>query len=180
MKAVFLDRDGIININKPYISDLADIEYVPDVFNQLKKLTDNDYSLFIVTNQGGVGLGKISEEQYCNIEEAIERKVLENGSKITETFSSFFHPKAGELYTSHKHLRKPNSGMIQEATKKYNIQLDTSYLIGDKMSDIAAGNSFNVESLLIRNEFTCKNEVENNYKLTFSSLGEAVNHIISV
>tara|TARA_B100000214_G_scaffold357442_1_gene316983 strand:- start:3084 stop:3626 length:543 start_codon:yes stop_codon:yes gene_type:complete len=178
MKAIFLDRDGIININRPYINRINKINFVPGLFEALKILNKNGFSLIIITNQGGVGLGKISESEYFAIQDYVEKKLLLEGIRILKTYYSFFHPKNPDLYKNHRLYRKPESGMIEKSILDFGIKREKSFLIGDKMSDIESGRNSNITSLLIRNEYSDQDANSGLYNLSFKDISSAVSYII--
>ena len=178
MKAIFLDRDGVININKPYINSVNDIEFIPDIFRSIKSLSSENFTLFIITNQGGVGLGKITPEEYFLIEDYVHESFKKKGISVEKTYCSFFHPKNPGFFQEHECLRKPRTGMIEKAVKEYGVRVEESYLIGDKVSDIRCGEKAGVKSLLIRNQYTSEDpEYKSDYPY-FHSISDVKNYIL--
>lgn len=136
-KAVFLDRDGVINevlsdrvkfVNKP-----EELYFLPGVPEAIKKLnTFFDY-IFVVTNQGGVGLGFMKESQLINIHDHMITELKKEGAIIHEAVYCAHKPKSGCA------CRKPNGKLIEDLGQKYNIDLAHSYMVGDTDTDIIAG-----------------------------------------
>ncbi len=129
-KALFLDRDGIINIDHGYVSKIEDFIFTEGIFELLRLFLDKAYLLFIVTNQSGIGRGYYSEDDFLRLtswmlEEFKKREI--------EIVSVEYCPHAPEEKCS---CRKPEIGMIDEILAKQNIILEKSWLIGDKQSDI--------------------------------------------
>ena len=136
-KAVFLDRDGVINevltdrvkfVNKPH-----ELYFLPGVPEAINKLNDHFDFIFVVTNQGGVGLGFMKEAQLKTIHEHMIAELKKQGAIIHEVAYCPHKPKAGCA------CRKPNSKLIEDLGEKYEIDLSKSYMVGDTDTDIIAG-----------------------------------------
>lgn len=129
-KAIFLDRDGVINIEKNYLYKIEDFEFVKGTFETLKKLQDTGYKLFIITNQSGIGRGYYSLADFNKLTTWMLDEFNDNSITISQV----------ELcpHTPHDNCtcRKPLTGMIDSILKNYDIDLENSWLIGDKSSDI--------------------------------------------
>jgi D-glycero-D-manno-heptose 1,7-bisphosphate phosphatase len=129
-KAIFLDRDGVINIEKNYLYKKEDFEFINGVFDTLKSLQRNGYKLFIITNQSGIGRGYYSIDDFNKLTSWMIDEFEKNQIKISQVE---FCPHAP---TEECSCRKPNTGMIDNILKNYDIDLENSWLIGDKKSDI--------------------------------------------
>ena len=139
-KALFLDRDGVINVEKNYIYKVEDVEFIEGIFALLKHYQDNGYLLFIVTNQAGIARGFYKEEDFHNITKWMNEVFASKGINITKVYFDPTHEIYGiGKYKRDSFDRKPNPGMIFKARDEYNLDLDNSILIGDKDSDIEAG-----------------------------------------
>lgn len=134
-KAVFLDRDGIVNIEKNYVYKIEDFEFMPGIFDLCRKYQQEGYLLFIITNQAGIARGYYTEEQYLILTDWMIKQFEEQGILITKVYFCPHHPD----FTGECECRKPNPGMILQAAKEFDIALSDSILIGDKESDIEAG-----------------------------------------
>jgi D-glycero-D-manno-heptose 1,7-bisphosphate phosphatase len=146
-KAVFLDRDGVINevlskrvkfVNKP--SDIYYLEKVPEA---IKMLNETGYKIFVVTNQGGVGLGYLSKSGLDKIHKQMKQDIEKEGG-IIEEFASCVH-KPHEGCT----CRKPEAGMLLTLADHHEIDLSQSYMIGDREPDIEAGKKAGCSTILI-------------------------------
>ncbi len=129
-KALFLDRDGIINVDYGYVSKIEDFKFNQGIFSLLKLFIKHNYKLFIVTNQSGIGRAYYSEEDFLKLtswmlEEFKQREI--------EIASVEYCPHAPEQRCS---CRKPKTGMVETILSQHKIALDKSWLIGDKQSDI--------------------------------------------
>ncbi|MDD1504957.1 HAD family hydrolase [Lysinibacillus sp. CNPSo 3705] len=152
-KALFLDRDGVINIEKNYVYRIEDFEFVNGIFEFVKSFQDKGYLIIIITNQAGIGRGYYTEEDFHILNNWMINQFLKNEIVITEVFYCPFHPTHGiGKYLRDSVDRKPNPGMILKAKEKYDINLMESILIGDKVTDILAGEVAGVKlNILIEN-----------------------------
>lgn len=129
-KAIFLDRDGVINIEKEYLYKIEEFEFIDGVIDALRYLQDLGYLLFVITNQSGIGRGYYKKEDYLKLTHWMIDTLDEYGICISQV-----------EYCPHTpddtcHCRKPKTGMIENIQKNYEIDFDNSWLIGDKNSDI--------------------------------------------
>lgn len=139
-KALFLDRDGVINIEKHYLYKIEDFEFVEGIFEVLKHFQDNRYLLIIITNQAGIGRGYYTEKDFNTLNNWMLEELKKRDILITKVYYCPYHPEHGVgQYKKDSFDRKPNPGMILKAKKEFNIDLSKSILIGDKESDIEAG-----------------------------------------
>lgn len=131
-KAIFLDRDGVINVDKAYVYQKEDFEFCKGVFETLAYFQSLGYLLIIVTNQSGIGRGYYSEKEYQTLMDWVREELLH----VNVTLDAIYHcPHAPEAQC---HCRKPQSGMLEEAIKAFHIDVTQSWMIGDKPSDMDA------------------------------------------
>ena len=149
--AVFLDRDGTINIEKDYLIDPAEFEFIPGVPQALKRLQDSGYLLVVVTNQSGVARGYFSSEQVDRLHEHMLQLLQRYGIKLAGIYSCPHHPTAGTgEYLIDCDCRKGKPGMLLQAAQDLGIDLHKSYMIGDKEADISAGVAAGCRPLLVQ------------------------------
>ena len=129
-KALFLDRDGIINIDHGYVYKIEDFEFTEGIFDLVKLFTDAGYLIFVVTNQSGIGRGYYSEEDFTILTNWMIEEFKKQALKIEKVY---YCPHSPE---DKCHCRKPQTGMIEQALADYPVDLANSWLIGDKQSDI--------------------------------------------
>jgi len=134
-KAVFLDRDGVVNVEKNYVYKIEDFEFMPGIFDLCKKYQQEGYLLFIITNQAGIARGYYTEEQFHVLTDWMTKQFKSQGILIKKVYFCPHHPD----FTGECECRKPNPGMILRAVEEFDIDLAESILIGDKESDIEAG-----------------------------------------
>src|SRR5690554_3014718 len=131
-RAVFLDRDGVINDNKKPVNKPKDLLIFPWVASAIKSLNNAGFKVFVVTNQGGIELGYFKKEDLESIHRVMIDKLSTEGAVIDDIiFCPHFKTKC--------ECRKPASGMLLELAEKYNINLSKSYMIGDRDVDIISG-----------------------------------------
>lgn len=137
-KAVFLDRDGTINVDKGYLCKKDDFELLPGVVEGLQKLEKTGYLLIIVTNQSGIARGFYTEEDFKELNDYMISMLKQQGVNITDVFYCPHLPDAKvKKYRMKCKCRKPKLGMYFEAMKKWRIDLSKSWAIGDKERDCA-------------------------------------------
>ena len=163
--AIFLDRDGTINQDTGYIKDIFEVKISKENYEGLKKLSNLDIPMFIVTNQSGVSKNLLTKEEFKIVNNHIISLINENGGRIDKTYYDFSNNKKPSKY------RKPNIGMVEQAIEDFDISLSNSWMIGDKDTDILLGKKCNMKTILIDNtqyeyksiikpEFVCKNLLE--------------------
>jgi D-glycero-D-manno-heptose 1,7-bisphosphate phosphatase len=131
-KAIFLDRDGVINIDHGYVHKIEEFEFCDGIFETLLRLQNRGYLLIVVTNQSGIARGYYSEEAYRTITTYMVEKFLEKGIKISAVFHCPHSPDEGCK------CRKPQAGMFKAAQKQFKLDMKHSWMIGDKESDMLA------------------------------------------
>lgn len=149
-KALFLDRDGIINKDLGYVYKIEDFEFVDKIFDLCKFFIYRGYKVFVITNQAGIAKGYYSENDFHNLTKWMLEEFNNNGIHIEEVFYCPHHPTDGKGdYLKNCECRKPNPQMLLDAQSKYFISLKKSIFIGDKKSDIDAGIRAGVSDLIL-------------------------------
>lgn len=142
-KAVFLDRDGTIIEDKLYLNDPQQIVYLPKAFEALRLLKSLGFDFFVATNQSGIARGIVDPKNLHEIHRIIRHDFAKAGVEILEFY---YAPYATD---SDHPLRKPNPGMLLEAARDYNVNMAESWMIGDRMTDVIAGQKAGAKSILI-------------------------------
>ena len=142
MKAVFLDRDGVINIEKDYLYKIEDFEFVDGAFSSLKYLQSKGYKLFIITNQSGIGRGYYTQEDFDKLTSWMLEQFKQNNINISQVELCPHNPQ------DNCDCRKPKTKMIDNILENYNINLENSWLIGDKSSDIQCAINANIKNTI--------------------------------
>ncbi len=139
-KAIFLDRDGVINKDMKYLYKSEDFVFLPGIFELCNFFIARNYKIFVITNQSGIARGFFSEEELKKLNSWMLTKFQENGVKISKVYYDPTHlDGVKKEYTKASFNRKPKPGMILNAEKEFNLDLKNSILIGDKDSDIECG-----------------------------------------
>jgi len=145
-KAVFLDRDGVLNHELgDYVCKMDDFHILEHNFPVLRELQDEGYLLIVITNQGGIAKGWYNEVTLSQMHHKLKDVYKENGIHITETYYCRHHP----MYNGNCLCRKPGSMMLEKAIARFNIDKSKSYFIGDKETDVIAGQKAGVTGILI-------------------------------
>lgn len=133
-RVVFLDRDGVINRDSPdFIKSWAEFEFIPGSLEALRRLYETGHSLVLVTNQSGVGRGLIPPQALADIHRNLKTAAAEAGACIREIFYCPHRPEEG------CRCRKPAAGLVEQACRRYRIDLGASVLVGDSLRDIECG-----------------------------------------
>ena len=145
-RALFLDRDGVINHDSGYTSDVERFQFVDGIFDVCREARRLGYLLIVVTNQAGIGRGYYSEEDFSNLTKWMCERFEAEGAPIRDVFYCPYHPDYGVGdYMKDSFDRKPNPGMLLRAAEKYGIDLKSSIMIGDKKSDMQAAKKADIE-----------------------------------
>ncbi len=134
-KALFLDRDGVVNKEKDYLYKIEDFEFIDGVFETCRYFQDKGYLIIIITNQAGIARGKYTEKDYQVLTKWMIREFDKENIKISKVYHCPHYPDFSGICE----CRKPNPKMILDAQKEFNIDLVNSILVGDKNTDIEAG-----------------------------------------
>lgn len=142
-KTIFLDRDGTLIIDKVYLNDPDQIEYLPGVFEALRLLRDDGYQFIVVTNQSGIARRLVTLE---NLDET-HRRISGEFAKFGVHFAGFYY--APYSVESNHPIRKPHPGMLLRGARDHNVNLTDSWMIGDRLSDVVAGSRAGCRTVLL-------------------------------
>ena len=138
-RALFLDRDGVINHGAGYTSVVDDFKFIEGIFEVCRAARRLGYLLIVVTNQAGIGRGYYSEQDFFKLTQWMRERFVQEEAPITDVFHCPFHPEHGVgHYKADSFDRKPNPGMLLRAAEIHGINLELSIMIGDKDSDMQA------------------------------------------
>lgn len=160
-RAVFLDRDGVLNqsIGSRPPNNKEELTLIPGVPKAIAMLNEAGFLVFVVTNQGGVGLGYMTPHDLEGIHKKLAEEVGKQGGSFTEIMACTHRPRAGCS------CRKPKPGMLLTLANKYHVDLKRSFMVGDRDMDIEAGKAANTTTILIESnektkqvaDYTCPN-----------------------
>jgi len=139
-RALFLDRDGVINVDREYVHRVDQFEFMPGIFKLARfSVQDLGWLLIVITNQSGIGRGYFDEAEYLTLTEWMCERFRREHAKISKVYHCPFHPEhgIGEYRVDHD-WRKPKPGMILQAASEFDLDLSRCAMMGDKISDIKA------------------------------------------
>ena len=142
-RACFLDRDGVINVDEGYVGTIERFHFIPGIFEALQKLQQRGFKLIIVTNQSGIARGYYSHEEYERLTRYMLEEFAKRGIEITAVYHCPHHPD------ENCDCRKPKPGMIVRAAREHNIDLASSWLVGDTMKDIEAAQRAGIKNMVL-------------------------------
>lgn len=179
-KALFLDRDGVINQDFGYVHQIDNFEFVPGIFMLCKAAMEHNYIIIVVTNQAGIGRGFYDEETFLDLTKSISEIFLDNDINIAKTYFCPHHPIHGlGKYKKYCKCRKPESGMFDKAASEYGIDMKSSIMVGDKLSDLQAAKSAGVGRLVLFGDSTSElpsNELPFNARSSLVDIIELLVH----
>lgn len=150
-KALFLDRDGVINVDRDYVHRIEDFVWQAGIFDLARAAAGQGFALVVVTNQSGIGRGYYSEADYEALSQFMRARFAAEGAPISAAYHCPFHPEAvrPEYRAADHPWRKPQPGMILAARDDLGLDLGRSILVGDRPSDIEAGRRAGVGTLVL-------------------------------
>lgn len=177
-KALFLDRDGVINIDTGYVHHINDFHFIDGIFDLCSKAIAKNYLVVVVTNQAGIGRGLYTLNDFNLLTEWMCRKFLENDVIITKVYHSPFHPVHGlGKFKRDDETRKPRPGMINLAAQEYGLCVEKSVLIGDKYTDILAGQNAGIKTNILFAE-TNESKLNSRYNYHIASTLEEAGYML--
>ena len=153
-KSIFLDRDGVLNKNKDdYVKHISELEIFPFISESIKKLQSVGFKIIVITNQSAINRGLMTEKHLNEIHEKIQSFLIEHNTKIDYFYYCPHTP------TENCSCRKPKTGLLLKAIDDFSIDVNNSWFIGDRDSDIQAGESVGCKTLKIQNNFNLEKAV---------------------
>ena len=143
-KAVFLDRDGTINIDYGYVHKIKDFIFIPKAIEALRLLEKSEYKIVIITSQSGIGRNYYTEQEFLVLNEYMKDELGKNGVRVDGVYYCPHAPEGG------CECRKPKTKMLEDAAKDLGIDLNQSYVVGDKTADIKMGEDAGCKAILVK------------------------------
>jgi D,D-heptose 1,7-bisphosphate phosphatase len=169
-KAIFLDRDGTINVDKGYTYKIGDLRFVLNSILGLRKLAKSEYKLIILTNQSGIGRKYYTEEEYFAFREEMHKRLKDKGILIA---AEYFCPHSSK---DNCNCRKPKSGMLEQAAEDLNLDLSKCWIIGDSARDVQAGKNVGCRTIQV---LTGKERPISSADFVAIDMIEAANYILN-
>jgi histidinol-phosphate phosphatase family protein len=149
--AVFLDRDGTMIHDPGYLCRLDELRWFPWTVDAVRLLNRAGFRVFVTTNQGGVGLGLYEERFVTAVHETMRARLEAGGARIDGWFYCLHHPRAVvEALRLECDCRKPAPGMVRQAQALFDLDLEKSFVVGDKLSDVGLAASIGASGVLVR------------------------------
>jgi D-glycero-D-manno-heptose 1,7-bisphosphate phosphatase len=151
-RAIFLDKDGTLIPDIPYNVDTTLITLSPNSVQGLRKLQEHGFEFIVVTNQSGIAEGRFSHEKVCSVGVRLKVLLQEQGVELTDFYYCPHAPTNNILMSALScNCRKPKAGMLLEAARDHHIDLRSSWMIGDILNDVQAGNAAGCKTILVDN-----------------------------
>jgi D-glycero-D-manno-heptose 1,7-bisphosphate phosphatase len=141
-RGLFLDRDGVINVEIGYLSEPVEVVFVEGIFSLCRTAQRLGYKLMVVTNQAGIARGYYTETAFEELMAWMQEELRREGVELDAVYYCPFHPEhgVGEYKREHED-RKPGTGMLRRGAKEFGLELSACVMVGDRCSDIAAANA---------------------------------------
>lgn len=148
-RALFLDRDGVINVDHAYVHKRESFDFIDGIFELVRSARELGYLVLVVTNQAGIGRGYYSEAEFLELTEWMKAEFASRGAAIDAVYFCPDHPLHGlGRYRRDSPMRKPAPGMLLKAREEFDINMALSVMVGDKRTDMQAGAAAGIGTLL--------------------------------
>ena len=155
--AAFLDRDGVINEDYGYVNKISNFKWKNGIFELIKFLNDNNYFVFVISNQSGIGRGYYSQKSVDTLHNWVQKRINKEGSHIDKFYIAPYYWGNKKFKIKDKRLRKPNTGMIDLAQKEWKIDKRKSFVVGDQETDRLLALRTNLKFYKVDGKNTIKN-----------------------
>jgi D-glycero-D-manno-heptose 1,7-bisphosphate phosphatase len=173
--AVFLDRDGTINVEKNYLCHFEDWEWIPGAKEAIRALKQSGYKVVVVSNQAGIARGMFKPSDVERLHSFLQQELTHFGATIDAFYYCPHHPD----FNGNCSCRKPAPGMLIQASLDLNLDFARSWMIGDKFIDVQAGRAASVQSVMVRTGYGVSEQKYIDRKTqVFDSLVYAIRHIV--
>jgi D-glycero-D-manno-heptose 1,7-bisphosphate phosphatase len=151
-RALFLDRDGVVNEEVGYLHRAEEVRFVDGIFSLCRTAAGLGYRLIVVTNQAGIARGYYTEEDFEALMVFMRERLCAEGVELDAVYYCPFHPEHGVGRYKREHEdRKPGTGMLRRGAREFDLELSESVLVGDRCSDVGAANAAGLrQAFLIR------------------------------
>jgi D-glycero-D-manno-heptose 1,7-bisphosphate phosphatase len=181
-RAVFLDRDGTINEEKDYLYRIEDFEFIPGASEAIRRLKEAGFLVIVVTNQSGVARGYYTLEEVAILHCHMQRVLETVGAAVDGIYVCPHHPAEGVgEYRRECDCRKGRPGMLLRSAREHGIDLSRSYMIGDKIADVEAGEAAGCLPLMVLTGYgkTESAKISSDRVRRFADLVDAADFILS-
>jgi D-glycero-D-manno-heptose 1,7-bisphosphate phosphatase len=162
-KAIFLDRDGVINLErKDYVKSIKEFQIIDDIPKAIRMLKKEGFLVIVITNQSAINRGLMTIKALDEIHNHLQKILKDNNTSIDDFYFCPHRPD------ENCQCRKPNPEMLVKAAQEYNIDMNESFMIGDSLTDIQAAQKAGCEGILLNHDQTLLELVTNKIKMNFS------------
>ena len=176
-KAAFLDRDGTLIELVHHLTDPADVQLIKGAGEAVKRLRAAGWQVIIITNQSVIGHGKLTEEGLGEVHAEMNRQLAAHDTQVDAIYFCPLAPTQKDQRVIEDPMRKPGPGMLQQAACDHKLDLETSWMVGDTLSDMLAGKNAGCRSLLVRTGYGPK--VTSDFDAEAPTLAEAADLILN-
>jgi D-glycero-D-manno-heptose 1,7-bisphosphate phosphatase len=183
---LFLDRDGTINEEVEFLSSPDNVRLIPGAAEAIRRANALGIPVIIITNQSGIARGLFTEQDLDAVNAEVLRLLQLQGARIDAVYYCPHHPEGDtEPFDVDCECRKPKTGLLEQAAKEFSIDLSRSFMIGDRLSDVMAGNSAGAVSILVRTGFgeeALRRRDSGSARIDFvaKDIAEAIHHMIEI
>jgi D-glycero-D-manno-heptose 1,7-bisphosphate phosphatase len=157
--AVFVDRDGTLNVEVGHLDDAADLDLIDGAGEALRTLRGAGYRVVVITNQSAVARGLLTEDALRDLHARLARRLGAEGARLDGIYYCPHHPTEGRgPYRVECSCRKPKPGLVERAARELDIDLERSFVVGDKLSDLEAGARAGCRGVLVRTGYGADEE----------------------
>ncbi len=150
-RAVFIDRDGTLNVEKNYVHKISDFEFIAGAPEAVRLLNENGFKVIVISNQSGIARGFFTPNDVHMLQDYIQRELHKEKAHIDAFFYCPHHPEGTiEEFRKECDCRKPKEGMLRQAEKRFNLDLSRSFIVGDHLSDVRLKEKVNSTMILVR------------------------------
>ena len=180
-RTLFLDRDGVVNVDHGYLYKPEQFEFIDGVFDACRAFQQAGYKIVIITNQSGIGRGYYTEEDFAYLTKWMCERFSEQNIDILDVYFCPHHPeKAIEPYRKHCHCRKPQPGMLLQAIEEHGLDPSQSIMVGDKRSDMVAAQNANLgQKFLVNSGQSLTDEDKSHADAVYTSLPDLASALLA-
>lgn len=176
-RAAFLDRDGTIIELVHHLTDPDDVQLIAGAGAAIKRLRDAGWKVIVITNQSVIGRGKLTEDGLTEVHKVMDAQLAEEGAGIDGLYFCPLAPTQKDPRVIEDEMRKPGPGMLLAAAADHDIDLSRSWMVGDSLSDVLAGQNAGCRSIVVRTGYGHK--VDTDFDAAAETLVEAADLILN-